>query len=167
MIFSIKLFDKLFDRAGFDCTKPPLNEYLTKQVSQDIKRNLSVCFVLLDKEDVVKGYYTLSNSSIPQKHIPRKFFKKFPNSYADIPVTLLGRLAIDKSIFKKGHGELLLIDALKQSYEVSQMSIGSVAVVVDPIDGDAMVFYEKYGFIKLEDSGKMFLPMNVIAKLFE
>lgn len=167
MNLTITLFDKVFDRSKFDCTKPLLNDYLVKQLSQDIKRNLSVCFVLLDREDAVKGYYTLSNSSISQKYIPEEFSKKFPNSYTDIPVTLLGRLAIDKSIFKKGQGERLLIDALKQSYEVSKKAIGSVAVVVDPIDEGAIIFYEKYGFIKLEDSGKMFLPMNVLSKLFE
>jgi hypothetical protein len=41
-----------------------------------------------------------------------------------------------------------------------------MAVVVDPIDEDAVRFYQKYGFILLPDSGKMFLPMNIIARLF-
>jgi hypothetical protein len=60
----------------------------------------------------------------------------------------------------------LLIDALKRSYEISK-TIGSFAVVVDPIDQDAEDFYVKYGFIKLPDSGKMFLPMKTINQLFE
>lgn len=53
-----------------------------------------------------------------------------------------------------------------RSYEVSK-SIGSFAVVVDPIDEDTIRFYDKYGFIKLADSGKMFLPMNTIKTLFD
>jgi len=40
-----------------------------------------------------------------------------------------------------------------------------MAVIVDLIDHLAFSFYEKYGFIELEDSSKMFLPMNVIKKL--
>ena len=60
---------------------------------------------------------------------------------------------------------MLLIDALSRSYEISK-SVGSFAVVVDPLDEDAEKFYFKYGFILLPDSRKMFLPMKTIGKLF-
>jgi len=45
--------------------------------------------------------------------------------------------------------------------------LGSFAVAVDPLYEDTENFYGKYGFIKLPDSGKMFLPMNMIKELFE
>jgi hypothetical protein len=54
---------------------------------------------------------------------------------------------------------------LKRSYEISQ-EIGSFAVVVDPIDEEAEKFYEKYDFIKLPDSGKMFISMKTLRQLF-
>jgi hypothetical protein len=38
-----------------------------------------------------------------------------------------------------------------------------MAVIVDPIDADAVRFYQKYGFILLPDRGKMFLPMETIC----
>lgn len=166
MNLSITLLGNIHVRTHFNCGKELLDNYLKKQASQDVKKRLSVCFVLVDENNIVKGFYTLSNSSIPQKEVPTKISKKLPNSYTDIPVTLLGRLAIDKTILKKGFGEFLLIDALKESYMVSKNAIGSLAVVVDPIDEDAKLFYNKYGFILLPDSGKMFLPMNTIAQLF-
>lgn len=166
MNLSITLLGNIHDRTHFNCGKELLDNYLKKQASQDVKKRLSVCFVLVDENNLVKGFYTLSNSSIPQKEVPTKISKKLPNSYTDIPVTLLGRLAIDKTIFKKGFGEFLLIDALKESYVVSKNAIGSLAVVVDLIDEDAISFYNNYGFILLPDSGKMFLPMNTIAQLF-
>ncbi len=154
-------------KKEFSCEKEILDNYLHKQANQDIKRKLSACFVLNDKEtDLLKGYYTLANNSLAQKLIPEEFQKKLPNSYKSIPTTLLGRLATDNRFKKQGVGKLLLVDALKRSYEISK-SIGSFAVVVDPIDEDAERFYYKYGFIKLPDSGKMFLPMNTIKTLFE
>ncbi|MDY0199055.1 MAG: GNAT family N-acetyltransferase [Tenuifilaceae bacterium] len=116
--------------------------------------------------DLLKGYYTLANNSLSQELIPTVFIKKLPNSYKSIPTTLLGRLAIDTRFQNQGIGKLLVVDALKRSYETSK-SIGSFAVVVDPIDESAERFYNKYGFIKLPDSGKMFLPMNTIKSLFE
>ena len=154
-------------KKEFSCGKEMLDNYLHRQANQDIKRKLSACFVLNDKEkNLLKGYYTLANNSIPQNLIPDQFRKKLPNSYRAVPTTLLGRLAIDHRYQGQGIGKLLLIDALRKSNEISK-SIGSFAVVTDPIDGDAERFYDKYGFIKLPDSGKMFLPMNTIKSLFE
>ena len=154
-------------KQEFSCGKEMLDNYLKKQANQDIKRKLSACFVLNDEEtNLLKGYYTLANNSISQNLIPTGFRKKLPKSYISIPTTLLGRLAIDNRFQGKGIGMLLLIDALKRSYEISK-SIGSFAVIVDPLDKDAEKFYNKYGFINLPDSGKMFLPMNTIKTLFE
>jgi predicted GNAT family N-acyltransferase len=151
----------------FSCGKQILDTYLHRQANQDIKRKLSACFVIIDQEsNLIKGYYTLSNNSIPQKFIPKKFQKRLPKTYSFIPTTLLGRLAIDIHFQGKGIGKLLLIDALKRSFEISK-SIGSFAVIVDPLDKEAEMFYDKYGFIELPDSGKMFLPMKTIKELFE
>ena len=154
-------------KKEFSCGNEMLDNYLHRQANQDIKRKLSACFVLNDKEtNLLKGYYTLANNSLDQELIPEGFKKKLPNSYKSIPTTLLGRLAIDTRFQKQGIGKLLLIDALRRSYEISE-SIGSFAVVVDPIDEDAERFYDKYGFIELPDSGKMFLPMKTIKTLFD
>ncbi|MEA3444763.1 MAG: GNAT family N-acetyltransferase [Bacteroidota bacterium] len=166
MCFKLTILEKSHNRKEFDCGKELLNNYIRQQAGQDVKRKLSVCFVLIDKSNIVKGYYTLSNSSIPQCDIPKEFSKKLPDSYFNIPVTLLGRLAIDKTFFRQGKGEYLLMDALKESYIVSKKVIGSIAVVVDPIDDEAISFYKNYDFIMLPNSGKMFLSMNTISKLF-
>jgi hypothetical protein len=39
-------------------------------------------------------------------------------------------------------------------------------VIVDLVDQDAIRFYEKYDFILLPDSGKMFLPMKTMSGLY-
>jgi len=154
-------------KSDFSCGKEMLDVYIHKQANQDIKRKLSTCFVINEKEtNLIKGYYTLSNNSIPLKLVPNQIRKKLPRSYQSIPTTLLGRLAIDNKFQGQGIGKLILVDALKRSYEISK-TIGSFAVIVDPIDQDAENFYEKYGFIKLPDSGKMFLPMKTISQLFK
>lgn len=154
-------------KSDFSCGKEMLDTYIQKQANQDVKRKISTCFVIYEIEtNLIKGYYALSNSSIPSEFIPDLIRKKLPRSYDSIPTTLLGRLAIDNRFQGQGIGKFILIDALKRSYEISK-TIGSFAVVVDPIDQEAENFYNKYGFIKLPDSGKMFLPMKTISQLFE
>lgn len=163
----IELLAKKHKKKDFECGKDMLDNYIRNQASQDVKRKLSVCFVWEDMETgFLKGYYTLANNSIALDTIPEKWRSKLPKSYSSIPTTLLGRLAVDKRFRGKDVGRILLVDALKRSYEISK-DIGSFAVVVDPLDIDAENFYKKFGFIKLPDSGKMFIAMHTLKELFE
>lgn len=162
----IVLLSKKHDRSGFSCGKELLDNYLKNQAGQDVKRKLSACFVLTEPgSNSICGYYTLSGSSIPLHSFSPSIQKKLPRSYTSIPATLLGRLAIDRKYQGKGTGKILLIDALRRSYLISQ-EIGSFAVVTDPIDEEAENFYKKYDFIKLPDSGKMFIAMGTLEELF-
>nr|WP_255723190.1 GNAT family N-acetyltransferase [Flavihumibacter fluminis] len=152
------------NKESFSCGNILLDAYLHKQAKQDVKRKLAACFVLAQKT-VIKGYYTLSGLSINQNLLPAEMQRKLPPSYLKLPATLLGRLAVDSKHQGQGIGELLLIDALKRSYLASS-EVASMAVVVDPIDAAAFKFYQKYGFLELPESDKLFLPMATIAQLF-
>ena len=151
-------------RDQFDCGQPTLNNYIQRNATKDVKNGACTCFVVKEKDDHVIGYYTLSSNNIPLEDAPLDFQKKI--KYPFVPVILLGRLAVDQSQAGKGIGKFLLVDALKRSLQVSIDHIGAVAVVVDPIDDSAKMFYLKYGFIELPDSGKMFLSMKAIANAF-
>ena len=155
------------NRSSFTCGNSVLDRYFHQQVSQDMKAKVCTCFVFCEEgNSLVKGYYTLSGASIPRELIPADVQKKLPR-YPELPVTLLGRLAINKNYKGRGFGEFLLLDALKKSYEVLKTAVGSMAVIVEPIDETAKKFYAKYGFIKLPDSEKMFMAMKTIADLFD
>jgi hypothetical protein len=161
----IELLDKRHNRSVFDCGNETLNKYLKNQASQDVKRKLSACFVLSEKEtNIIKGYYTLSNNTIQLSSLPEEIKRKLA-AYDSVPATLLGRLAIDKKYQGEGWGKILLIDALRRSFTISNQ-IGSFAVIVDPIDEQAELFYAKYDFIKLPDSGKMFIAIKTLTDLF-
>jgi len=152
-------------KKGFTCGKELLDNYLHIQAKQDVKRKLSACFVLTDEDNNVKGYYTLSSTSIHRDMLTENVKSKLPPSYHHLPTTLLGRLAIDSRYKGQGLGGDILIDALKRSFDAAA-NVGSMAVVVDPIDDEAIKFYEKYGFTYIPDNGKMVMSMETIAKLF-
>ena len=152
-------------KSEFDCGNELLTSYFKNQANQDVKRLLSKCFVIIDNDNGVKGYYTISSSSINRDLIPENIKSKLPRSYTDIPVILLGRLARDNKHKGYGIGEMLLLDALKRCYDVS-LNLGCMAVIVDPIDEKAKDIYLKYGFILLPDSNRMFISMATVFKLF-
>jgi predicted GNAT family N-acyltransferase len=154
-------------KGNFTCGKDLLDNYLHTQAKQDVKRKLSACFILADEEQNVKGYYTLSSSTINRNLLPDEIKSKLPPPYIDLPATLLGRLAVDNAYKGQGLGRHLLLDALKRSFDASVNSVGSMAVIVDPLDADAVRFYGNHDFIRLSESGKMFLPMETISKLFK
>lgn len=160
----VVLLDKNHNRSDFQCEEESLTTYIQKQVSQDVKKGLAACFVAINDQQKVLGYYTLTSESLGRDTIPEKYRKKIPRSYNG-PVILLGRLARHVSQKGTGLGEHLLLDALFRSYTLSKQSIGAMAVVVDPINEYATKFYSRYGFIQLPDSDRMFLPMNVISKI--
>lgn len=167
MSYLTEPLDSKHCKENFSCGKDLLDNYFWKQAKQDVKRKLSACFVLVDKEaNRISGYYTLSSNSISHNLIPDSFKKKLPKSYLSLPTILLGRLAIDKDYQGKGIGKILLIDSLKRCFHTS-ISLGVFAVIVDPLDKEAEIFYDKYGFTKLPDSKKMFIPMKTINELFE
>jgi hypothetical protein len=166
MTYLTKLLAAGHDKPAFSCGNDMLDNYLHKQAKQDMKRKLSACFIFSDDDKEIKGYYTLSGASIQRSQLPESIVRKLPPSYNDLPVTLLGRLAVDIKVKRQGIGQLLLIDALRRSFETSAISIASMAIVVDPIDDDAASFYARYGFISLPDSGRMFIAMNTVEQLF-
>jgi GNAT superfamily N-acetyltransferase len=164
MTYATTLLTASHEKAKFSCGKEMLDNYIQKQARQDIKGKVAACFVLSEDNKITKGFYTLSNSSIPRNFLPDIVLKKLPR-YKELPVTLMGRLAVDAKYQGQHLGSLLLLDALRRSYDTSD-SIASMAVIVDPIDLEATGFYSKYGFILLPDSGRMFLPMATIKSLF-
>ena len=157
---------KSHDRESFDCGIEPLNRYLKQQARQDLEKRVAAPFVLVEPgKSVVRGYYTLSASVIALTDLPESQKKKLPR-YAQLPVTLIGRLARDKSINTKGVGEFLLMDALRRSLEYAGQ-IAAMAVVVDAKDGVAESFYRHFDFLPFQQTPRrLFLPMQQIAALF-
>lgn len=140
-----------------------LDRYLLERARQDVARHSAAVFVAVPSNEphVIAGYYTLSSMTVDASALPVAAARKLPR-YPQLPATLLGRLAVTQPHQDRGLGEHLLIDALRRGLDATA-SVGSVAVVVDPIDDRARAFYEKYEFMALIDQPtRLFLPMATI-----
>ncbi len=148
-------------REGFDCGKSSLNDFLHRLVSQYEKRDLGRTYVALEGSDQrVLGYYTLASGAIDAESLPVKQARKLPRHV--VPVVLLARLAVDRSVRGRGLGGCLLRDALSRSLNLSAQ-LGIHAVVVDALDAEARAFYERFGFLSLlDDEMRLFLPVRTI-----
>ncbi len=162
--WEIRRLEKSHDRASFDCGQPMLNAWLRDRAGQFDRRDLSRTFVATRPGELpVLGYYAISTHRVMYEALPPAESKGLPR--LDVPVVLIGRLAVDQSAQGQGLGALLLIDALRRSAQVSEQ-IGIRAVEVDAVDESARTFYLKYGFRPLlDDPRHLFLPMQVIRRL--
>jgi GNAT superfamily N-acetyltransferase len=152
------------DRAQFESGIEALDRYLRAQAGQDARRRLAAPFLLVLPSRIVAGYYTLSASSVRLAELPGETVKKLPR-YPLVPVTLLGRLAVDRRHQGRGYGLFLLADALWRSL---RSEIASFAVIGDAIDENARRFYERESFLPFPGQPmKLFRPLADIAKLFE
>jgi GNAT superfamily N-acetyltransferase len=126
---------------------------------------LAAVFVLTPDGKKIAGYYTLSAYAVKLDEIPEEIAKKLTRM-REIPVTLLGRLARSVEYQRQGIGGILLVDALKWAF-LNSAQVASWAVTVDAIDGDAVEFYERYGFIPFPNrANRLFLPMHTIQAMF-
>ena len=160
----IERLTRSHDRSLFECGQPALDDWIRTRAGQFDRKDLARTYVaVLPEETRVLGYFALASHRVRYEELPEEQTRGLPR--IDVPVVLLGRLAVDQSVRGRGLGALLLIDALRRSLEVSTQ-VGIRAVEVDAMDERARQFYLKYGFVSLVDDPRhLYLSMHVVRKL--
>src|SRR5260370_11260039 len=139
------------DRAAFDCGHKYLDAYFQNdnRILRDIRNLETAVFVVVDSDENIVGYYTLSNTSVVKSDLSRKDQKSV--SYPEVSATLIGRLAVHRqyqrnaSLKLGGFGRNLLERALQRAARASYES-GSALVLVHTIDDRARSLYSDAGF---------------------
>lgn len=73
---------KAYLNSLFSVSHSLLDNYIERQVSQDVKSNLSICYVLSEPEHrIVKGYDTLASNAISRDILPEDLSKRLPPGY--------------------------------------------------------------------------------------
>lgn len=163
--FRIEPLGRQHQRDEFQCGQDALDRYLKQQARQEADKHVAAPFVLVQGDSPsVLGYYTLSASSISATDIAPELAGKLPR-YPQLPVTLIGRLAVDTRLKGQGQGALLLMDALRRCFEHAA-NVAAVAIVVDAKDEEAAAFYRHFRFLALQkEPRRLYLPMKTVAQL--
>jgi ribosomal protein S18 acetylase RimI-like enzyme len=150
------------ERKEFRCGEEALDRYFQTQVTQDIRRRVANCFVVVETASgVVAAYYTLSAASIPLVDLPPQEAKRLPR-YPTLPAVRIGRLAVDRRFQRLGLGELMLMNAVHRTI---QDAAAALALLVDAKNDEAVAFYERYGFSAIAGKPRiLFLPLATAQK---
>lgn len=159
--FRVVPLEAAHDRTPFESGSAQLDRCFQHQVTQDIRRRVTACFVAVAPEQRVAGYYTVASASILLSELPTAMTKKLPR-YPSVPAVRMGRLAVRRRFQGQGLGGALLADALERS---ARSEIAAFSLVVEAKDESAANFYEHHGFIALPDSPlTLFLPLATVRQ---
>jgi len=149
------------NRAEFRSGVTALDHYLAAQADQDARRRICATFCLVDEDDAeaILGYCTLAAGAVRLTGLPPEIRRRLPR-YPDVPVYLIGRLAVHENHQGRGLGTSLLHNALGR---ILQQDIPAWAVIVDAIDVAAAQFYERHGFAAFPHQPlRLLLPLATI-----
>jgi GNAT superfamily N-acetyltransferase len=155
--FSVEILGPRHDRAAFSSGVAALDRYFREQVTQDVRRRVTACYVAVDASNSrAAGYYTLAASGVPLADMPEALAKRLPR-YPSVPVARLGRLAVDASYQGRKIGATLLWDA---AIRAIRSEVAVFALVDDAKDARAEAFYHHHGFTAFGS-----LPRQLILSL--
>jgi GNAT superfamily N-acetyltransferase len=152
-------FQATHDISRFDCGKVPLNDWLRDAALKSEGRTAR-CYVVVQRNAVV-GFYCLAAGAVQHHGAPRKLRRNSPDP---IPVVIIGRLAVDRTLQGNGIGRGMLKDALSRITKASEL-VGARAVIVHAVDHEAVPFYARYGFRAFPMGNQtLFLTIDDIIK---
>lgn len=150
------------DASRFDCGVPVLNEWLTQRALKNeskFSRTYVVC-----SGNRIAAYVCIVAGAIERASVPSRLRRNAPDT---VPVSVIGRLAVDRVYAGQGLGADILADALRRIALASQ-SIGIGAVMVQAKDENAKRFYLACAeFLEYpSESRTLFLPIETVIAAF-
>ena len=128
--------------TSFDCGEASLNDWLQQRALANQHSGATRTFVVCTTERVVKAYVALASGSIVRANSPGGFRRNMPDP---IPVVVLARLAVCRSVQKQGIARDLLTNAFERVLQVSEQ-IGVRGIIVHSTSQTAKGFYLHMGF---------------------
>ena len=116
-----------------------------------------------EEPDRVVGYFSISAALEQRNALPSaKLRRRMPEQ---VPLLLIGRLAVDAEWRGRGLGSALLADALRRCFAASEIA-GIRGVVAHAIDEAAVAFYERHGFVRSPLGERiMLMPIETVRSL--
>ena len=128
--------------AQFDCGNEELNRFLNRFALANQQAQSAQTYVAI-RDTLVVGYYSLVFGSVAHEQSPDRVKKGLARH--PIPVMVLARLAIDRSMQGQGLGQGLLKDALDRTVRAADIG-GLRAMLVHAKDDSAREFYKHFDF---------------------
>ena len=158
------------DRSRFRSGNIDLDRFFQRFAGQNqFRHHVGTTYVAVDDRNIL-GFATVAPSEIAGDDLPETRRKRLPRY--PLPVLRLARLASHEDARGRGVGSTLLRAVFTLALQMAD-DFGCVGLVVDA-KPDAITFYEKLGFVRLEaragqlgdrpEPSPMFLELGAIPR---
>jgi len=139
----------------FSCSIDSLDDWLKRRALPNQVNGASRTYVVSAGKRVV-GYYCLASGALELNNTPASIRRNMPDP---VPVSILGRLAVDKSYQGRRLGVALLQDAVVRTAQAAGI-LSMRGLLVHALSMEAKAFYEHHGFVASPTQ-----PMTLILSL--
>lgn len=127
--------------TSFCCGVDSMDNWLKLRAMKNQATGASRTFVCCANANVL-AYYSLASSAVTTNTAPGRFRRNMPDP---IPVVVLGRLAVDRSLHGQGVGRALVRDAGLRVIQAAE-AIGIRGMLVHALTDEAREFHLRVGF---------------------
>lgn len=146
--------------VSFDCGDSSLDHWLQQRALTNQQSGATRTFVVCHGDDVVMAYVALASGAVAVASSPGRFRRNRPDP---IPVVVLARLAVCRSVQGHGIARALLADAFERVLQASTQ-IGVRGIVVHAAFAEARSFYLHMGFDPLPiDPDTLLIRLSDVA----
>ena len=125
----------------FACGAESLDNWLKRRALKNQTQGASRTYVVCVESRVV-AFYALASGAVLSTQASGRLRRNMPDP---IPVVVLGRLAVDRTLHGKGFGRALMRDAALRVVQAADV-IGIRGMTVQALSDEAKVSYEHLGF---------------------
>ena len=147
MALEVRRLTPEHDRSRVRSGNADLDRFFARYAGQNqFRHHIGTTYVAINEAGVIAGYATVSASELSPDTMPVKRRGRLPKY--PVPVLRLARLAVDERVRGQGAGRLLVRAVLVLASQMA-VDVGCAGVVVDA-KPEAVSFYERLGFVRLE-----------------
>jgi len=144
--------------VDFDSGETETDEWLRRNAMRTQRQGSARTRVLRRADDErVLGFYAVA----PHDTCREDLTGSAADGLSVVPGYLIAQLAIDRSVQGQGLGGELLLDAL-ETITTAARAAGGRLVVVDAVHEQALKFCERYGFIRIGRTLRLYMKISRI-----
>lgn len=160
----LELLERRHRRKRFDSGDQRVDDWLIHRAIGAMEKNTSTTRVLAQEDGTIAGYYTLANTALDVSLVPPALFGGKPPTRPP-PTLTLAWLGVDRAFAGRGLGTQLFARALADGVQVYHL-VRFVAVIIDALTDENLVFYQKMGFVPVPGSpSKLYMPASTLMQV--
>ena len=161
--FLTELLGPAHDLDAFDSGVAETDEWLRHHALRTQQQGSARTRILRRPTDQrVLGFYAVAPHDTHREDLPGGA----AGGLSIVPGYLIAQLAVDRSLQGQGVGAELLLDAM-ETIVVAAQAAGGRLMVVDALHADLLAFYQRFGFIRIGKTLRLYMKISRIRAALE